>query len=120
LGTAVGDITAMTLNLGYLTSGVLFGVLFAVPFLARRWFGLNEIVAFWFAFVITRPLGASFADWMGKSVDQGGIGVGSGPTVAVLLALIALAVGYLTVTRTDTTAAGRLERVPGAHSLPQG
>ncbi|MGH2496907.1 MAG: COG4705 family protein, partial [Ktedonobacteraceae bacterium] len=63
LGTAVGDLTAATLGLGYFSSGVLFAILFALPALAYWLFRLNAIFAFWFAYIMTRPLGASFADW---------------------------------------------------------
>ena len=55
-------------------------------------------MAFWFAYVMTRPLGASFADWMGKSRHAGGLGLGDGPVALVLGLLIAALVGYLTVT----------------------
>lgn len=67
LGTAAGDMTAVTIHLGYLTSGVMFAALFAIPALAYRFIDLNAVLSFWFAYVITRPLGASFADWMGVS-----------------------------------------------------
>src|SRR5438270_13796075 len=63
LGTAAGDMTAATLGLGYFASGVLFAVLIAIPALAYWLFGMNEILAFWLAYIMTRPLGASFADW---------------------------------------------------------
>src|SRR5258708_13104588 len=100
LGTAVGDLTAATLGLGYFSSGVLFAVLFAVPALAYRLFGLNEVVAFWFAYIMTRPLGASFADWFGKPI-LGGLGLGGSQVALVLTILIIGFVGYLTVTRKD-------------------
>src|ERR1700730_3151363 len=100
LGTAAGDLTASTLGLGYFSSGVLFAVLFAVPALAYWLFGLNEIAAFWFAYIMTRPLGASFADWFGKS-SLGGLGLGDTKVALVLTILIIGFVGYLTVTRKD-------------------
>ena len=59
LGTAVGDMTATTLHLGYFTSGILFIILFAIPAIGYWWFGLTEVIAFWFAYIVTRPLGAS-------------------------------------------------------------
>jgi len=70
LGTAAGDMTASTLRLGYFPSLVLFVVLFAVPALAYWRVVLNEVVAFWFAYVVTRPLGAYFADWLGKPENR--------------------------------------------------
>jgi len=100
LGTAVGDLTAATLGLGYFSSGVLFAILFAVPALAYRLFGLNEVFAFWFAYIMTRPLGASFADWFGKPI-LGGLGLGDTKVALVLTILIVGFVGYLTVTRKD-------------------
>jgi Uncharacterized membrane-anchored protein conserved in bacteria len=96
LGTAIGDMTASTLGLGYLSSGILFAVLFAIPALAYWLFGLNEVLAFWFAYIVTRPLGASFADWMGKTQN-----LGTGKVSLVLAVLICIFVGYLTITRKD-------------------
>jgi uncharacterized membrane-anchored protein len=100
LGTAAGDMTAATLGLGYFASGVLFAVLFAIPGLAYKLFGLNGIVAFWFAYIMTRPLGASFADWVAKPY-LGGLGMGDGIVTLVLTILIIGFVAYLTVTRKD-------------------
>jgi uncharacterized membrane-anchored protein len=101
LGTAAGDMTATTMHLGYLTSGILFAVLFAVPALGYWLFGLNEIIAFWFAYIVTRPLGASFADWAGKPHSVGGLGLGDGRVSFYLTILIIGFVSYLTVTRRD-------------------
>lgn len=101
LGTAAGDMTAATLGLGYFYSGVLFSVLFAIPGLAYWLFSLNEVPAFWFSYIITRPLGASFADWVGRSPSLGGIGVGTGPVSLILTVFIIILVGYLTVAKKD-------------------
>jgi uncharacterized membrane-anchored protein len=101
LGTAAGDMTAVTMHLGYFSSGVMFAVLFALPALAYRLFGLNEIFAFWFAYVVTRPFGASFADWIGVSKARGGLGLGTGPVSLVLAVVIVGFVGYLTVSRKE-------------------
>ena len=101
LGTAVGDMTATTLQLGYFASGVLFAVLFALPALGYWFFGLNEVFAFWFAYIMTRPLGASFADWLGRPVNAGGVGIGTGVVSLALAAVIAILVGYLTITGRD-------------------
>ena len=97
LGTAAGDMTAVTLHLGYFASGVMFAVVVAAPAVAHRWFGLNAILAFWLAYVATRPLGASFADWMGVSHARGGLDLGAGPVSLALAILIAVFVVYLTV-----------------------
>ena len=79
LGTATGDMTAITLHLGYLSSGLLFAALIAIPAVGFWRFGLNGIFAFWFAYVMTRPLGASFADWLAVPPSRGGLGLGFGP-----------------------------------------
>ena len=104
LGTAAGDMTAMTLGMGFLTSGIFFAGLIAVPMIAHRLFRLGEIPAFWFAYVVTRPLGASFADWMGMSKARGGLGLGTGPVSLGLLLLIVALVMVLAITRTDVEA----------------
>ena len=101
LGTAAGDMTASTMGLGYFTSGVMFGVLFALPALAYRLFKLNAIAAFWIAYILTRPFGASFADWAGKAKNLSGLGLGTGEISVVLTVLIVILVGYLTVTHKD-------------------
>lgn len=101
MGTALGDLAAYTANLGFLSAGVVFAALFALPGLAYYAFRINPILAFWAAYVMTRPLGASFADWTGKSRKLGGIGLGDGPVAFVLAALIVAGVGYLTVSRSD-------------------
>jgi uncharacterized membrane-anchored protein len=101
VGTATGDLTARTLHLGYLTSGLLFAAIMAIPAIGYRFFRLNAIAAFWFAYVITRPLGASFADWIGVSHSRGGLGVGTGVVSVVLIAAIGVVVAYLTVSKRD-------------------
>ncbi len=101
LGTATGDLTARTLALGYLTSGVLFAAVMLIPAIGFRYFRLNGIFAFWFAYVVTRPLGASFADWIGVSHARGGLAVGTGLVSVVLAGAIAILVGYLAVTKCD-------------------
>jgi uncharacterized membrane-anchored protein len=101
LGTAAGDMTASTMGLGYFTSGLMFAVLFALPWLAYRLFRLNAILAFWISYVLTRPFGASFADWAGKARHLSGLGLGTGEIAVVLTVVIVILVGYLTVTRKD-------------------
>lgn len=103
LGTAAGDMTASTWGLGYFTSGVLFALLFALPAIAYWRSGLNEVGAFWLAYILTRPLGASFADWLGKSQDLGGVGFGTGQISIVLGILIVGFVAYLTYSSKDSS-----------------
>lgn len=101
LGTAVGDFTAFTLHLGFLGAGLFFAVVIAVPAIAYFGFRLNEVAAFWFAYVLTRPLGASFADWGGKPHSLSGLGYGDGLVSLVLAVLIVILVGYLQRTHVD-------------------
>jgi uncharacterized membrane-anchored protein len=107
LGTAAGDMTATTLHLGYLVSGLLFAVLIAVPALGYRLLHLNQVVAFWFAYIVTRPLGASFADWMGKSHKVGGLALGDGVVGLGLTVVIVAVVAYLTVSGKDVSVEDR-------------
>ena len=104
LGTAVGDLTAYTFHLGYFRSMVLFAGLICVPAIGYRWLNWNPVFAFWFAYVITRPLGASFADLMGKPASLTGLGLGNGRVALALTLAIACLVGYLSVTRRDVQA----------------
>ncbi len=101
LGTAAGDMTAMSLHLGYFGSIVLFAALIAVPFAGYRWFGMNEVLAFWAAYVLTRPLGASVADWMAVSPARGGLGIGAGGVSLILAAVVLLLIRRLANTRMD-------------------
>ena len=86
-GTSAGDMTASTIRLGYLASGILFGALiaatavtyFATNKLSTKDYGqdyINSVAAFWLAYILTRPLGASFADGAGKEPRLGGLGRG--------------------------------------------
>jgi uncharacterized membrane-anchored protein len=88
LGTAVGDMTATTLNLGYLTSGIVFAFVFCLPSIGFWVFRLNAIAMFWMAYILTRPLGASFADYMGKPKSSGGLGWGDGHVSLLFSAII--------------------------------
>ena len=97
LGTAAGDLTATTFGLGYGTSVVLFAALIVVPAAGYRYFHLNAILAFWAAYVLTRPLGASIADWLGKPTSVSGLGWGDGIVTLILAVLIVVCVGALTV-----------------------
>lgn len=103
LGTAAGDLTAERLGIGYLVSALIFGALIAaVAFAHFRW-KLDAIWAFWIAYILTRPLGASLGDYLSQPRDHGGIGLGTVGTSALFLTLILGSVIYLTVTRRDMT-----------------
>ena len=101
LGTALGDLTATTFHLGYLTSAVLFAALIAIPIIGFWRFRMNEVLAFWFAYVLTRPLGASIADWLSKPHNVGGLNLGDGQVALGFTVLIVGFVAYLTITHTD-------------------
>ena len=101
LGTALGDFTAVALHLGYLASGIMFFVIILIPAVAWSRFGLNPVVAFWFAYVVTRPLGASFADYFSKPHSLSGANYGDATVAVITTLIVAALVGYLTVTRND-------------------
>ncbi|MGY1496770.1 COG4705 family protein [Streptomyces sp. QTS52] len=100
LGTAAGDLTA-TIGLGYLGSVGLYASAIAVPAVAHRWGGLNAVAAFWAAYVITRPLGASVADWMAVGHGRGGLDLGLGPVTLSWTVAILGFVCYLAASRKD-------------------
>jgi uncharacterized membrane-anchored protein len=108
LGTALGDTTAINLGLGFGWSIVLFGVLILVPLALWR-LGLDAVLAFWSSYVLTRPLGASVADFLGKK--SGGLGWGGGTVTAIGLVLFAVLVAHATRTHSD---------VEGAHAAHHG
>jgi uncharacterized membrane-anchored protein len=101
LGTALGDFTATSLNMGYLPSGIFFFAVILLPALAWWRFGLNSITAFWMAYVVTRPLGASFADYFSKPANITGIGFGDGRTALVFAVAVFFLVSYLAIARPD-------------------
>ncbi|MBV9092663.1 MAG: hypothetical protein JO132_02115 [Streptosporangiaceae bacterium] len=101
LGTALGDFTATSLHLGFLASGILFFVVILIPAVAWKWLGLNSVVAFWCAYVVTRPLGASFADYFSRPHSLSGADYGNGPVALVITIIVAALVGYLCVARND-------------------
>jgi uncharacterized membrane-anchored protein len=107
MGTAVGDLTAVTLHLGYLLSAVLFACMIAVPAIGYRWLGWNPVLSFWCAYVLTRPLGASVADWLGKPRSFGGLGWGDDRVALALTGMIAVLVTYLAISRRDVQGRAR-------------
>jgi uncharacterized membrane-anchored protein len=101
MGTALGDFTAYTLHLGYFPSALLFAAIVPIAAVGYRWLRWNAILSFWFAYVMTRPLGASIADGLAKPHRSSGVGIGDGPVVFVLGALIVGLVAYLAITKAD-------------------
>jgi uncharacterized membrane-anchored protein len=101
LGTSAGDLVAEKLELGYLPSVGIFAGAIALVALAHFRFRLNAILAFWIAYVLTRPLGASIGDWLSQPVEESGLGLGTILTSVIFLSAILALVVYLTVTKKD-------------------
>jgi uncharacterized membrane-anchored protein len=112
LGTAAGDLTAIQLNLGFFGSVVLFAAVIAIPALAWWRGSLNPTLAFWSAYVVTRPLGASFADWFSKPHAQSGLGLGDGTVSGLALIAFVILVAYVAVTKGDIQPAAAPHRHP--------
>lgn len=100
LGTATGDLMAEKLGLGYLVTGLIVLGIIAAAGIAWR-FGLDAVLAFWIAYILTRPLGASFGDYLSQSQANGGLGLGATVTSAVFLGAILVVVIYLAMTQRD-------------------
>ncbi len=101
LGTAAGDLLAETLSVGYLWSAAIFGGMIIIVFIIHKYFKLNSVLAFWIAYILTRPLGASIGDYLSQSKDDGGLGLGTVVTSVVFLIAILSTVIYLTITKND-------------------
>jgi len=101
LGTAAGDFAATSLGLGYLASAVFFCVVITIPWVGWRFLGFNEVFAFWFAYVITRPIGASFADYFSKAHHLSGLNFGDFPTALVMTLVVVALVAYTAMVRYD-------------------
>jgi uncharacterized membrane-anchored protein len=110
LGTAAGDLTANTLGLGYFGSIWLFAAIIAIPAIGYFRFRMGAILAFWFAYVVTRPIGASVADWLAKPA---GVGLGTGLVSALFAAAIVAIVWRLARTGKDTPDDQLADRGPG-------
>ncbi|MGH3249035.1 MAG: COG4705 family protein [Trebonia sp.] len=114
MGTALGDLLAHTANLGYLASAVVFTALICVPLIAWR-LGVNPVLTFWVAYILTRPIGASFADYFGMPKAISGMGLGHGPVSIVLLILVVASFIYLSRSGIDQP-----ETEPSAGPAPAG
>lgn len=101
LGTAAGDLLAESFGLGYAVSAVLFAAAIGATWLAHTRLRLAAVPAFWIAYILTRPLGASIGDLLSQSRDDGGLGLGTTATSALFLVAIVAVVAHLTVTRRD-------------------
>jgi uncharacterized membrane-anchored protein len=121
LGTAAGDLTATSMNLGFFGSIVLFASIIAIPAVGWWRFDMNPIFAFWFAYIVTRPLGASFADWFSKPHAITGLGLGDGTVSAITLTVFIVLVAYVSATKQDVQGAARetdAPRLPAPHAGP--
>jgi uncharacterized membrane-anchored protein len=101
LGTAAGDLVAESLDLGYLKSALLFAGLIGAVALAFYVAKLNEILAFWIVYILTRPLGASIGDYLSQTKDDGGLGLGTTITSAIFLLAILAVVSFLSISKRD-------------------
>ena len=109
MGTALGDFTAYTLHLGYFPSAFVFAGIIAIPAVGYRFLRWNGIVSFWLAYVVTRPLGASIADGLGKPRAVSGLGLGEGSVALVIAALIVAMVSYLAISGAGVQSSPELE-----------
>ena len=101
LGTSAGDFLAEASGLGYGLSALTFAGLIALTAVAYYAFKINGVLAFWIAYILTRPLGASLGDLLSQPHENGGLGMGTTTTSALFLTVIVALVAYLTVTRKD-------------------
>jgi uncharacterized membrane-anchored protein len=115
MGTALGDLFATTFSLGYLASAFVFTALICVPLIAWR-LGANPVLTFWVAYILTRPIGASFADFFGMPKDASGMGFGHGAVSVVTLILVVASFVYLSRSRIDQPEAGS----SAGHAVPAG
>ena len=99
LGTASGDLVSEQFGLGYLNTGILFGMIIASLAIGYYLLGLDAILGFWLAYIFTRPLGASLGDFLSQPHEYGGLNLGTTITSVLFLGLIAATVVYMTVTR---------------------
>ncbi len=108
LGTSAGDLIAEKLAFGYVPSAIMFGGIIALIVVAHKKLGLNAVVTFWAAYILTRPFGASMGDFLTATPQDGGLGLGTNGTSAIFLAVIVGVVGWFTVQarRADRDALG--------------
>jgi uncharacterized membrane-anchored protein len=119
MGTALGDLFATTFHLGYLASAFVFTALICVPLIAWR-LGANPVLSFWVAYILTRPIGASFADFFGMPKDVSGMGFGHGAVALVTLVLVVAFIVYLARSGIDQPeAASAGPAAPVGYGRPQ-
>ena len=117
LGTAAGDLTAEKLNVGYLNSLFIFAGAIALVTAAHYALKLNAVLAFWLAYILTRPLGASMGDYMSQTKKDGGLALGTTATSVIFLSAILALVVFLTVSKADQPRPG--DESPQLGARPQ-
>lgn len=106
LGTASGDLVAEKLSLGYWKSALAFATIIILMYAAHKKLGLNAVLAFWIAYIITRPLGASIGDYLSQDKAVGGLELGTTITSAIFLSVILAVVTFVSLTKKDATPIG--------------
>ncbi|OKH21347.1 hypothetical protein NIES593_16255 [Hydrococcus rivularis NIES-593] len=99
LGTSTGDYLAEASGLGYAQSALIFGAAIAAITIAYYYFRIDAVLAFWLAYILTRPFGASIGDLLSQPAKVGGLGWGTTGTSMVFLSIIASLVIYLSLKR---------------------
>jgi uncharacterized membrane-anchored protein len=117
MGTALGDLFATTFRLGYFTSAVVFTLAICVPLVAWR-LGVNPVLTFWVAYVLTRPIGASFADYFGMPKDISGAGYGHGAVSVVTIIAVVASFVYLSRSGIDQPETGQPAAAPAGQEQP--
>lgn len=110
LGTAAGDLVAESLKLGYFHSALIFGAGIAIITFCYRVFKINAILAFWLAYILTRPFGASFGDLLSQPLSNGGLGLGTVGTSILFLTVIVGLITFMTLSQ---------RRVMGNEEMPR-
>jgi uncharacterized membrane-anchored protein len=121
MGTALGDLFATTFHLGYFTSALVFAALICVPLVAWR-LGVNPVLTFWVAYILTRPIGASFADYFGMPKDISGAGFGHGAVSVVTLILVVASFIYMSrsgIDQPQPAPADAGHAAPSGHGQPR-
>jgi uncharacterized membrane-anchored protein len=106
LGTAAGDLIAEKLNLGYWKSALMFAAILVLMYAAHMKLGLNAVLAFWIAYIVTRPLGASIGDYLSQDKAVGGLELGTTVTSVIFLSVILAVVTFVSLTKKDATPIG--------------
>ncbi|WP_416828373.1 hypothetical protein [Ectobacillus polymachus] len=114
LGTAVGDLYSEQLGLGYFNTGITVVIIIACVYLAHKFLKLDAVLAFWIAYILTRPLGASLGDYLSQPTNNGGLGLGTTVTSVIFLIAILAIIVFLAVTKIDTKAKSETAETNGS------